>query len=206
MRKSNDGNVRVGIPSRSRPPGRKNTPERLTDRVTAGSYITTAVAEPTFAPESAFGMAHHCPPLRFGRHIISADAASAVLNIMLSASGHRRVPASVPERRLRVIRLPSVGTWIAHDGSFGARWQANTRSVIACYHDGVPRKVTTVRMPEDLADQVEAVARGRGVSVNAVVIDALVAEIGRVKTDKQFMARLREVTERDKEILDRLAQ
>jgi hypothetical protein len=61
-------------------------------------------------------------------------------------------------------------------------------------------------MPEDLADQVEAVARGRGVSVNAVVIDALVPEIERVKTDKQFMDRLREVTKRDEEILDRLAQ
>jgi glutamate-1-semialdehyde aminotransferase len=61
-------------------------------------------------------------------------------------------------------------------------------------------------MPEDLADKVEAVARGRGVSVNTVVIDALTAEIDRVKADKQFMARLRQITERDKEILDRLAQ
>ena len=68
------------------------------------------------------------------------------------------------------------------------------------------RKTTTVRLPEDLADQVDVVARGRGVSVNAVVIDALIAEIGRVKADKQFMDHLRKVTERDKEILDRLAQ
>lgn len=70
----------------------------------------------------------------------------------------------------------------------------------------MPKKVTTVRMPQDLADQVEAVARGRGVSVNTVVLDALVAEVQRVKKDKQFMARLRQITERDKEILDRLAQ
>jgi predicted transcriptional regulator len=68
------------------------------------------------------------------------------------------------------------------------------------------RKTTTVRLPEDLADQVEVVARGRGVSVNAVVIDALVAEVERVKVDEQFMAHLRKVTERDKEILDRLAK
>jgi len=61
-------------------------------------------------------------------------------------------------------------------------------------------------MPQDLADEVEAVARGRGVSVNTVVLDALVAEVQRVKKDKQFMARLRQITERDKEILDRLAQ
>jgi predicted transcriptional regulator len=68
------------------------------------------------------------------------------------------------------------------------------------------RKTTTVRMPEELADQVDVVARGRGVSVNTVVIDALVAEIERVKADKHFMAHLRRVTERDKEILDRLAK
>jgi predicted transcriptional regulator len=68
------------------------------------------------------------------------------------------------------------------------------------------KKVTTVRMPQDLADTVDAVARGRGVSVNTVVLDALSAEIERVKKDKEFMARLREIAERDKEILDRLAQ
>jgi len=61
-------------------------------------------------------------------------------------------------------------------------------------------------MPEDLAEQVDAVARGRGVSVNTVVIDALLAEIERVKSDVQFMTRLRELTERDKEILERLAR
>ena len=68
------------------------------------------------------------------------------------------------------------------------------------------RKATTVRLPEQLADEVEAVARGRGVSVNAVVIDALSAEIERVKADTDFMAHLRALTERDREILDRLAQ
>lgn len=68
------------------------------------------------------------------------------------------------------------------------------------------RKATTVRLPEQLADEVEAVARGRGVSVNAVVIDALSAEIERVKADTDFMAQLRALTERDREILDRLAQ
>lgn len=68
------------------------------------------------------------------------------------------------------------------------------------------RKATTVRLPEQLADEVEAVARGRGVSVNAVVVDALSAEIERVKADTEFMAHLRAITERDREILDRLAQ
>lgn len=83
---------------------------------------------------------------------------------------------------------------------------ATANSLTSCYHDGMSRKTTTVRLPEDLADQVEVVARGRGVSVNAVVVDALLTEVERVKADKQFMAHLRKVTERDKEILDRLAQ
>jgi glutamate-1-semialdehyde aminotransferase len=61
-------------------------------------------------------------------------------------------------------------------------------------------------MPREIADQVEAVARGRGVSVNTVVLEALASEIQRVKMDKEFMARLREITKRDKEILDRLAR
>ena len=68
------------------------------------------------------------------------------------------------------------------------------------------RKTTTVRLPEDLAYQVDVVARGRGVSVNAVVVDALLAEVERVKADKQFMDHLRKVADRDKEILNRLAQ
>ena len=75
-----------------------------------------------------------------------------------------------------------------------------------CYHDGMAKKVTTVRMPEELADTVEVVARGRGISVNALVIEALLAEVERVKQDRHFMEILRKVTERDKEILDRLAE
>lgn len=78
--------------------------------------------------------------------------------------------------------------------------------VTPCYHDGMTRRTTTVRLPEELADQVEVVARGRGVSVNAVVVDALVAEVEKVRADKTFMDHLRRITERDKEILDRLAE
>ena len=78
--------------------------------------------------------------------------------------------------------------------------------VTSYYHDGMTRKTTTVRLPEELADQVEVVARGRGVSVNAVVVDALVAEVEKVRADKTFMDHLRRITERDKEILDRLAE
>lgn len=68
------------------------------------------------------------------------------------------------------------------------------------------KKVTTVRMPDELADTVEVVARGRGMSVNALVIEALEAEIEKVRQDKDFVENVRTLTERDKEILGRLAQ
>jgi glutamate-1-semialdehyde aminotransferase len=79
-------------------------------------------------------------------------------------------------------------------------------NLMACYHDGMTKKTTTVRMPEDLANTVEVVARGRGISVNALVIEALLAEVEKVKQDKHFVETLRKLTERDKEILDRLAE
>lgn len=68
------------------------------------------------------------------------------------------------------------------------------------------RKTTTVRMPEELAETAEAVARARGISVNTLVLDALAVEIERVRQDKEFTSHMRALLERDKEILDRLAE
>jgi predicted transcriptional regulator len=67
-------------------------------------------------------------------------------------------------------------------------------------------KQTTVRLPDDLADDAEAVARVRGDSVNQLIIDALAAEIERVRSDDDFTARAKKLLERDQEILDRLAK
>ena len=63
-----------------------------------------------------------------------------------------------------------------------------------------------MRMPEDLAETAEVVARARGVSVNELVLDALKTELDRVRNDTAFMERLRALVERDREILDRLAE
>ena len=68
------------------------------------------------------------------------------------------------------------------------------------------RKATTVRMPEKLAETAELVARARGISVNQVILDALQAEVDRVRQDVDFIDLLHTLVERDKEILDRLAQ
>ncbi len=67
-------------------------------------------------------------------------------------------------------------------------------------------KQTTVRLPDDLADDAEAVARVRGSSVNQLIIDSLSNEIERVRADEDFVARAKQLLDRDREILDRLAQ
>ena len=73
------------------------------------------------------------------------------------------------------------------------------------YHERMPKQ-TTVRLPDDRADQAEAVARVRGTSVNALIVDSLAAEIEKVRADTDFTARARKLLERDKELLDRLTQ
>ena len=67
-------------------------------------------------------------------------------------------------------------------------------------------KQTTVRLPDDLADDAEAVARVRGDSVNQLIIDSLANEIERVRADEDFTVRAKKLLERDREILDRLAE
>jgi len=67
-------------------------------------------------------------------------------------------------------------------------------------------KQTTVRLPDELADDAEAVARVRGESVNQLIIDSLAAEIERVRGDDDFTSRAKKLLERDQEILDRLAK
>jgi predicted transcriptional regulator len=67
-------------------------------------------------------------------------------------------------------------------------------------------KQTTVRLPAELADEAEAIARVRNTSVNAVIVDALTAEVERVRDDEDFTARAKRLLERDKELLERLAR
>jgi len=67
-------------------------------------------------------------------------------------------------------------------------------------------KQTTVRLPEELAEDAEAVARVKGTSVNQLIVDSLAAEIERVRSDKDFTDRAKRLLERDKELLERLAQ
>ena len=67
-------------------------------------------------------------------------------------------------------------------------------------------KQTTVRLPQDLADDAEAVARVKDISVNALIIDALTAEIERVRHEEEFVRRAKQLLARDQELLDRLGR
>lgn len=67
-------------------------------------------------------------------------------------------------------------------------------------------KQTTVRLPEDLAERAEVVARLQGSSLNALIVASLDAEIDRVRADKDFTSRAKKLLARDKELLDRLAR
>ena len=77
--------------------------------------------------------------------------------------------------------------------------------VVRSRYHGTMSKQTTVRLPEDLANDAEAVARVQGMSVNALIIEALSNEIQRVREDEEFTSRAKQVLERDRELLERLA-
>jgi len=87
----------------------------------------------------------------------------------------------------------------------GASRDTLPNSPISRYHDFMTKQ-TTVRLPDDLADEAEAVARVRATSVNALIVDSLAAEIERVRADKAFTERAKVLLERDKELLERLAR
>ena len=63
---------------------------------------------------------------------------------------------------------------------------------------------TTLRLPEDLADKAEVVARVQGKSLNQFMIDSLTVEIDRVREDRDFMELLEEVVARNAAVLESL--
>lgn len=73
------------------------------------------------------------------------------------------------------------------------------------YHNFMTKQ-TTVRLPDELAQEAEALARVQGSSINQLVVDSLRAEIKRIRADEEFIARAKQLLERDKELLERLAR
>jgi predicted transcriptional regulator len=66
-------------------------------------------------------------------------------------------------------------------------------------------KVMTVRIEDDLDDEINAVARGDDVPASEVVRAALHHYIAARKSDPQFQTRLRKLLEKDTEVIERLA-
>lgn len=77
--------------------------------------------------------------------------------------------------------------------------------MVSCYH-GVMTKNMTVRLPDELAADTEALARAEGQSVNETVKQALAEAVDRRRKDPAFRARLRKIIKEDQELLERLAK
>ncbi|WP_433183993.1 ribbon-helix-helix protein, CopG family [Actinoallomurus sp. CA-150999] len=64
----------------------------------------------------------------------------------------------------------------------------------------------TVRVSEEQAEELEAIAAAEGTSVAEEVRSALSERIEARRKDKEFQARLRATMERNRRVLDRLAE
>ena len=62
-------------------------------------------------------------------------------------------------------------------------------------------KNLTVRLPDDLAADAEAVARAEGTSLNETIKDALADAVERRRKDPEFKQRLRDIVKQDRELL-----
>lgn len=67
-------------------------------------------------------------------------------------------------------------------------------------------KVISVRMPDELVAQIDAMARAEGVSVSEAMRAAAYRYIATRRADQEFKERLRKRLEEDAEILKRLAE
>jgi hypothetical protein len=84
--------------------------------------------------------------------------------------------------------------------------QRPDRAVLASWSHDTMTKNLTVRLPDDVAADAEALARVNGVSLNETVKRSLIEEIERTRTDPEFKARLTRIIEEDRELLERLAR
>ncbi len=67
-------------------------------------------------------------------------------------------------------------------------------------------KNLTVRLPDEIAADAEAVARVEGTSVNETVKQALIEAIDRRRNDPAFQTSLQRIVKEDQELLERLAK
>ena len=64
----------------------------------------------------------------------------------------------------------------------------------------------TLRLPDDEASQVQALARAEGLSLNETVRRALVEAVAARRADPEFKSRIQRIIDEDRELLERLAR
>jgi hypothetical protein len=67
-------------------------------------------------------------------------------------------------------------------------------------------RITTIRQPDDQADELELIARIDGMPVSEAIREAIAAHIKARRSDPAFQERLRKRIEADRHILKRLAE
>lgn len=67
-------------------------------------------------------------------------------------------------------------------------------------------RALTLRLPADQAAQIEAVARADGVSVSEAVRAAIQDRIEARRKDRAFQARIRQMMEEERAVLEQLAK
>lgn len=67
-------------------------------------------------------------------------------------------------------------------------------------------KVISIRVPAELATQIDAMARAEGVSVSEAMRAAAYRYIATRRADQDFKERLRKRLEEDREVLEALAE
>lgn len=77
--------------------------------------------------------------------------------------------------------------------------------IVVWYHDTMTKSIT-VRLPDELAADAEALARVDGTSLNETVKKSLLKEVERRRKSPEFKARLTRIIEEDRELLERLAR
>lgn len=73
------------------------------------------------------------------------------------------------------------------------------------YYDTMTRNLT-VRLPDELAADAEAMARVEGTSLNETVKQSLIEAVERRRKNPKFKARLAKIIKEDRELLERLAR
>jgi hypothetical protein len=67
-------------------------------------------------------------------------------------------------------------------------------------------KHLTIRIPDEVAANAEAIARVDGVSLNETVKQSLIETVERRRNDPDFKSRLAKIIEEDRDLLERLAK